>query len=238
MSRSNNILLDFGRYIQKPVYTRASRPPTTTRGWLNVLLGLVFIDVVALFIDQPLRALGLRFVDYLTGFVPEYNGYSEGGWQNILVIVIYIPVIEELVFRLPLRSNYFSGFATVSVLAVFIFSMYRHWIEWCYIYQLGSVIFIGATVWGVVENKSIKELVSAWWARQFHWLFWINALGFGLLHITNFSNISGGYYWLTPLLTIHQLFLGLLFGWARMRYGIIISIVIHWLNNLLDVAFF
>jgi len=74
--------------------------------------------------------------------------------------------------------------------------------------------------------------IQAWFQRYFGVLFYFSAVFFGLVHISNYTNIER-FWWLTPLLVLPQLFGGIELGYVRTQYGLIWAIFNHALNNFI-----
>ena len=58
---------------------------------------------------------------------------------------------------------------------------------------------------------------------------------FGLVHISNFPNIDG-YYWLIPVLVAPQLFAGIYLGFIRVKLGLVWSMLLHAIHNLVLIG--
>jgi membrane protease YdiL (CAAX protease family) len=84
----------------------------------------------------------------------------------------------------------------------------------------------------VVVAPVLEELIfrgPLWFFRGslfFKWYFYGTALVFGLVHLSNFPNLSEIWY-LFPLLICPQLCLGLFLGYVRVRFGLAWAILFH-----------
>ena len=55
---------------------------------------------------------------------------------------------------------------------------------------------------------------------------------FALAHIFNYE-LEANQYWMTPILVLPQMLLGLMLGYVRVKYGLWASILAHAMNNLI-----
>ena len=66
-------------------------------------------------------------------------------------------------------------------------------------------------------------------------LLWLSIVTFAWIHALNFADVLDFWY-LTPLLTLPQLIIGLTLSVVRLRYGLGYAIFIHALNNACGIA--
>ncbi|MXO61184.1 CPBP family intramembrane metalloprotease [Altererythrobacter salegens] len=186
---------------------------------LDLLLMATLIGLAAL-----AEALGAKFPGHLlTGL--------EMSPPIIALIVLGAPIAEETVFR-----GWLSG-RPGHVLAVLLL--------------LGGGIAFTVLSGGGREVAALAAPVIAfvlaiaaiWWKRRsdamgffqrhFRWFYWGSALAFGSVHLTNFT--SGNALILLPL-TLPQLLLGLILGYARTRFGLWSSMLMHAAHNTLFIS--
>lgn len=130
-------------------------------------------------------------------------------WQLLLVAGVAAPLVEEFVFRLPLRyeSNLLMG-------------LFR-WLT------PDTTPEIAATL--AAQRR-------ADWDRYYPWTFYGLTFIFALVHLFNYPTLSRAALLLSPLLIAPQFFLGALAGFLRVREGLIWAILLHSLHNLLLVS--
>ncbi|MCU0419449.1 MAG: CPBP family intramembrane metalloprotease [Cyclobacteriaceae bacterium] len=75
-----------------------------------------------------------------------------------------------------------------------------------------------------------------WWGTVFPALFFISAVGFGLVHITNYDGTPHWLVW--PLATLPQIVMGLLLGYVRIRCGLGWAMLFHGGHNAVFVSLF
>lgn len=173
---------------------------------IKTLLCLFSFALILAFLFMPIFNL-LKFFNLLD---PGSNGLNELLFeftfiQLVCVVAIAVPILEELIFRLPLRYKYNYLFRPI----VFLISITR-----------------------LIPEEKLKDMIQRYWKRIFKYLFYFLAILFGFIHITNFERFKDLWAWI-PFLTINQLFAGFVLGFIRIKFGLIWSIIYHSLYNLL-----
>ncbi len=156
-------------------------------------------------------------------------------WQVILIVVIVGPIAEELVFRV-----WIIGTARWLVLV----SGLIGWIVGSHLLkQFGLVdstqsatigliaIIVLAVLAGLI--RLWKAPVPAWYLKVFPLVFWGQALLFGFVHVFNYAGDNPAA--LLPFV-LPQLVGGLIWGYARIRYGWWSNIIMHMAYNLLATS--
>ncbi len=159
---------------------------------------------------------------------------SEMGWLNmeehavaeafssmsttalLLMAVVAAPLLEEFFFRFPLRfeANPFMGLARI-------FAPFKN---------------TSVSDGGEAERKQLRRAnLRGWWDRNYRWIFYLSALLFAYVHISNFK-INATILLLSPLLVAAQFWMGSLSGYLRTRYGFVWSLLLHGIHNLILVG--
>jgi len=211
--------------------------------WLSLIFLFVFLVVLAPVMEEiafrqwlvPTRwnlALGLTFLlsyvdNLISGFSPQLNLTNFLGWIFDLVFRIFNNT-EELVKVTVRISNNTEELVkvTAEILSIlrmmFIFSGY-----------IGIFLLIFLTLYFTLRLKDEWYLaIQNWFRRYFGVLFYFSAVFFGLVHISNYTNIQQ-FWWLTPLLVLPQLFGGIELGYVRTQYGLMWAMFNHALNNFI-----
>lgn len=191
---------------------------------LAAVLRLYAIDLALMIVLLSMAGLAVA-----AGFELPANALEELeiGPAIIFAIVIIAPLAEEIVFR-----GWLSGrpahLALVLLLAI----------------GALAVPFVGGITQGsaigmVLAAAGVAALaVLAWWnLRQapppgwfrvaFRWIFYASAALFACAHLLNYA--EGGAVLLA--LVLPQFIAGLIFGFARVQYGLWASIALHVLHN-------
>lgn len=169
-------------------------------------------------------------------------------FEQLVLVVLFAPVIEELVFRLPLVArlrlgvlavaaafgllNFAGGDGPVIVVAA-VFAL---------IVLLSGALWIQSLVVGVarpgVGDESgagpplWRDSVARWWEAHPRWPVWCSIAAFGIVHLANYDVAwSFAAVVVAPLVVSPQIWLGLMFTIARVRYGWWAGLVLHAFHN-------
>ena len=80
-----------------------------------------------------------------------------------------------------------------------------------------------------------KSSILHLWTKNFRYLFYLSALAFALIHITNFGSI-GKIIYLIPILVLPQFIAGLFLGYLRVRYNFMIGYLLHAVHNAIFIS--
>jgi hypothetical protein len=187
----------------------------------NSFLILVLIDIiVGILIVLPLRYLNL---------FPLFREFKYTLF-NILKAILIFPIIEELIFRLPLKISRINFVTSFSLILFLVLN------KWClsstYIALSISILLFLLLYLGIREESSILIRLSHYFTYPFWNFFYFQAVIFGILHLTNYI-VDFRYFYLFPFIVISYILKGCLFGYLRVRftYGIYLCIASHILVN-------
>lgn len=152
-------------------------------------------------------------------------------------VVILAPVIEELIFRLPLRNFFKNIFISVGLLT---FVIVKGYVPLLLAILLGLVVALLPYATKLTKEK--EENVNSFVVRHYGYLFYFLAISFGVLHILNAEFFTSDMYMSAFIFVINPVLVGLYFAFIRvkLKHGIIYSMILHSLTNLLHYlpAFF
>ena len=166
--------------------------------------------------------------------IKEPESSSKDEWIFVLGAVIFAPLVEELIFRWPLRYSQ-NG--------VMLIALIGFWVVWGEFYKIEGInkivfwgVFVGGTaaVVGIINWR--RSQIYNFWAVHFKWVYWTLALIFGLIHLSNYDGSWRSFLVHWPVLCIHQTVGGLLFGYARVRYGFWYGVALHAMNNTIPTV--
>jgi hypothetical protein len=156
-------------------------------------------------------------------------------------LIILLSIIEELIFRLPLRYSAIN--LNISVLLFALFAIRTLLFRFG---SFGSVTFTERWLWSAVlaiviasivfvllRTERIKRVISRIWLDHFRSVLYFSCVAFGLVHVYNFTSITVANLILAPLLVLPQVISGFILAFARMRLGMIWCIVLHTAHNAL-----
>lgn len=144
-------------------------------------------------------------------------------------LIFFVPIYEEIIFRLPLKFSKQNLFLSLAALQ---FMFFYH------IYSLFILIIISLTIALIPYMRLIPvtfySRLGLIWKKYFPLFYYGLAVSFGLIHMTNFHNLRIAHYLLFPLIVSNQIIMGLIFGYVRVTFknGFIYSVLLHFLINL------
>ncbi len=223
-----NPIKDFWNFINYPVRHTYEQQVPQPFLYVNVLfICAFFINILAMSIVTSLvidlNDIGNVFDDMDYGFFAMFG-----------IAVIAAPLVEELIFRFPLRNK-----KALSVLVGFIAAALTAIVCAGQGYPEGA--YVAAPAVFLIFMMTLVINKKAWDGWQFkldHWypyIFFLVAGIFGFIHIYNYE-LSAFSWWMAPLIVIPQFVLALFLGFARLRVGFWACIYMHALNNTIPVV--
>ena len=188
------------------------------------------------FIKQLLKFKTLLLIIILPiiYYTKQFTGATsdlKNTWTIYLFIVIIAPISEEIVFRYGLR---YSKTVISCLICLPFYWIIKHTVSENYIpLAIGfSLLFI------LILRFSLKPFdiqLEKLWTRGFPFFFHVFAITFGLIHLSNYSNINN--YFLAIPLVSSQIVSGYVFGFIRMKFGLIYSMGLHSVWNFFTSFF-
>ena len=189
-------------------------------------LKLIWVSFVILFLIDIIIGLGISTPLKYFDLFPSQKVYNVTTF-NILKISLLLPIVEELIFRLPLRISKVNLAIPLSIFLFLI--LYKLNI---YVAVSLSLILFAAMFTGINKESGILNFADNFFTKYFCVLFYFQAFIFGFLHLTNY-NLEYNYFYLFPFFIISFIIKGSFFGYLRIRYnfGIYLCIVSHIIVN-------
>ena len=78
-----------------------------------------------------------------------------------------------------------------------------------------------------------KNRAKTLWLKYFKIFFYLFALAFALMHLSNYSNTNSLFYILAPLIVLPQIIAGITLGYVRLKLGFFWGVLQHGLYNLI-----
>jgi hypothetical protein len=155
-------------------------------------------------------------------------------WFVVVLGAIIAPALEETIFRLSLRFRpiYFS-LSTAVICFYFSGTIFRNIEETLQSFFLLRIIlplFIGGLMYILIKFTPLNSLLSKMYKRFFAVIFYISAIVFGLIHISNYTE-RGTVLFMLPLLVLPQIIVGFVLGYVRIKYGFRYSYLLHAIFN-------
>lgn len=183
----------------------------------KTFLALLVIDIIA----GVLIVIPLRYFNLFPSLREiKFNSI------NILKVTIILPIVEELIFRLPLRVSKINIATSLSIM-MFLFLNKGCFFNIYLKISISLVLFLILFI-GIHRDFSFVKILSVFFTNHFWILFYFQALVFGFLHLTNYI-VDFRYIYLFPFIAISYISKGCLFGYIRLRftYGIYLCIASH-----------
>ena len=166
-----------------------------------------------------------------------FDELDYGFWAMFGLAVVGAPLVEEMIFRFPLRYK-----IPLSILISIIVSGFAafllHKTSLPDIKYAAAILLFGAILYFLVGNSNVdSEDEEEKLDRLFPFFFYLVAVTFSLIHIYNYDSTQFS-TWMTPFIVIPQFVLALFLGFVRMRVGIWASIYMHALNNFIPLVLY
>jgi membrane protease YdiL (CAAX protease family) len=214
--------LDFYSYLKNPnPFIRTD----DKRIFYNQLFPLVLISLIFAFFAVNLIHLLESF--HLIKPLPEFKLFDikERKAVLFLTIIIIAPLLEELIFRYQLK-NWYVAFIVWAVFISYLFYLFFYpqvYIAFAIFITICSIPFY---------FKTSKTLRLRFIKSTFRYHFYLTAVVFGLVHVTNY-NQPFQYGWAIILLVLPQLIIGFILGYVRMRFGLKNAMIFHAAYNFI-----
>lgn len=213
-------LADFRAYLANP---RLIAPVPMRQGWA-VMVGLYLagLIVIGVFLAVWQRAFHLPAPEAFRGFAPALLAP---------IVIIAAPVAEEVLFRgwLTGRPRALWLLAMALLAGVLLVAVTLHWHDQAASLGVIAVALAALVGWLVLRKRSVAP---RWYGQRFAVWFYLSVAVFGLMHLSNYPRLS----WALVPMVAPQLWAGLMFGYLRMRHGLVASILAHGVGNAAALA--
>lgn len=224
---------EFFIFLHKPVYQfdekRIENPLIVA-----IKLYLVFILFIGLF--NLLNIITIKqFITLPSDHTFTLSIYhKEHLWIYFFLIGIFSPIMEEIIFRLPLVFNPTNISLSISTLIALIVRKMSSSISY------SILLFVLLFILTYFLSVKYKTYLLSFWNKNFKYIFYAFSLSFGLAHISNYEFIAASQYFIAPILIFPQLVMGFISSFTRMLYknGFLICILFHCLLNSITVSVF
>jgi len=224
-----SLLGGYLRFLRSPTLTDppAAMPKSKARNHVLRLYSLHLLLIIV--VGAIISSFGLQDSNLTV------DAFSNMSVRQLVVAVVFVaPLLEEMIFRLPLKGTVSNLALTASAIAfmVLMFSGISQ----------PQLIVVGFVLLVLNLYLKLERATHQVWPRFYErypgLIFYFFALFFGAVHITNYSPEA----WpLLPLLVLPQAIAGLWLGFVRVRYGFWWSVLAHGFHNgclLLPLALF
>lgn len=223
---------EFLRFLQRPHYQTLERKET------NVLFTAIKIYLLSILIIGLINSFNITILRaFLTLPIDETlevpASLKEHLWMYILLVVIFSPVMEEVIFRLSLIFDPVNIALSISTLIALIVHKVSNDI-------ISIISFL--LLFFLINSLAFFYRLSfiSFWDKNFKYIFYFLSISFGLVHIGNYKFIEGYQYFIAPILIFPQLAIGFILSFTRLYYkkGFLICIIIHVFMNMISISIF
>ncbi|MDR0573671.1 MAG: hypothetical protein LBG96_06505 [Tannerella sp.] len=146
-----------------------------------------------------------------------------------------VPLIEELIFRLPLVPKKYFVFVS-GILFLYISLGGKSYNTIFFHNCLKVTIFIILSLWlyFIISNITFAK-ISDFIHKHYRTYFYFLTLSFGLLHIFNADTIQWQIFYLYPLYVLPQIILGFAIAYLRNTLHFVYGLALHILVNLISI---
>lgn len=206
-------MIRFLSFIKNPAYTE-----TFEKIRWSDFFALLFLFYI---IEIPLGAIINILIKNLA-LVPKPIALCY--YQRVMYGLLLAPIVEELIMRLLLvfTKRNLVIFLANSIILSMVFLFRGSIIKFFFFI---SITFLFTII--LVYHSSSRQF----FIRYYKLFFYLIAILFGLIHISNFNGILMSNFMWTPLIVIPQIIMGLLSGYIRVTYGFIFAVLLHGLIN-------
>ena len=189
-----------------------------TRYYLISILGSVLLlSIYSILKNYLVEDLYYKFhISDLSEFFRE-----EGKLNGLIILLVWTPLSEEIIFRLWLRPRKEYLFLSFLMTFFFLIRTEDHLQIICAAILLFCIVLRAKHFLLFCKNIEFNT--------QYFYVF--SALLFGVAHFVN-NNLPARYWYIILIGVTPQVFTGLVFGHARLKYGFWYAVTAHGLINL------
>ncbi len=213
-------------YLKEPIFLMGNSK-LTVRDFFKLLVLVYIIMLPSAF---PIAIF--HVFEILPGNITNNFEISQ---KTFLYVVIIAPILEELIFRLPLRISSFSFSISISILILVFTKLFVCPTVGYEFYLLAIPLTFLLNAFFSLK-KSFFAMIKAFWGCHFKYIFYSFSIFFGLLHLFNFEEI---YWWMivfSPLITLPHIVMGLFLGFIRMNFSFLHAFIFHATINFISSA--
>ena len=202
--------------------------PNLDQGYKKINVWFFILIITSIFIFDIFFIIGISFfklenIHSSTGGLEFYNNK----WFLYLIPCLLVPIVEELSCRLFLKKSLINSYISLSLITFILILLLQnrkiYSLDWYVLNTLVFSFFIWLSLFSFKKyfvNIKITDRT----------IFYGSAILFSLLHLSNYSfqiNELPKYLFLI----IPQLCSGLIYGYIRVKNGMIHSILLHSIHN-------
>jgi hypothetical protein len=188
------------------------------------LLGLIFL-LKLFYLGISLSLNSIDGIDIPTqSETQDFDSYS--GFLKFSILAIVAPILEELTFRLGLK---FSKRNFIVMIGGLTYILLKILLDLNLYIAIASALSI-ATLLVFTLSPKIVIILTNYWRNNRLIIFYLLILSFSFLHITNY-NLNSSILIYIPIMAFSHFLGGVIFSYARLKYSILMSVVLHIIHN-------
>jgi Type II CAAX prenyl endopeptidase Rce1-like len=171
----------------------------------------------------------LQYESILEMFSKSNNIVSK---RNMFFVALVGPLIEESIFRLPLRINKLYIAISIVFLSYFLIHGKIETFDFTnsisYAKVIGVVV-IGSLTYFLLSPSSIDKL-----NKYRKYIIWCSIIAFGLIHLSNIYKVGQMYWQLSlfyPFFVLPYMIMGYFMTNLRLKYGFLWGFLLHAIIN-------
>jgi len=151
--------------------------------------------------------------------------------QRIFAAIIFAPVIEELINRLPLkfRSIYFT--ISLTLFTFYVSSKLIGVSEFTLHYSLVITILSFFIFLKLFKIRIVRASVYLFWKRNYTFIFYFMAFFFAFLHVFKYNASFVEILSKSYIIILPRFIQGIILGFVRLKINTFASMLLHSINN-------
>ena len=170
----------------------------------------------------------------------EYNNSSDNYYINFAALIIVVPIIEELLYRLGLklsvRNITFLILGALYTIFLFIYPKNLNYNNPKILLTFFSSIIIVYFIMKYFVKRNYEH-ISLIYARKFKMIFVVSVIVFAYSHFTLYENYNTFHNLIySPIILFPYFVAGTLYGLIRIRFGFVWGCLAHMIWNFIALT--
>jgi hypothetical protein len=220
-------IIDFFPFCIKPNWTTENNNKTIVK-LVTTVLFIMLITLINLLTIYLIKQL--PYSCFL-----EFKNPIQTSTFLLMCALFLGPILEEIIFRLPLIYSRVNISISIGVLIGFYITTLFHSIYSNYLILLAklivAIIVFGLLYFTLKYFKNLDILLQNLFSKYRNIVFYILVLLFCLLHLANLVYLSSDLFVIILLYLTPKLIGGLICSYLRIKFGLKYSIFVHIGNN-------
>lgn len=199
--------------------------------FLSLLFSFVCVVLILIFVITPIDLFVTRYLHYESIIKLIHVNSVKIEKEKFYIVLIIVPLLEEILFRLPLVINKINlsilgAFSTYLILGGKVIN-FKTWN-----YEFFLPLIVGILVFSIIYFFAPNIFLS-YLKQKNSLIIAISTIGFGLIHINNIHNLRWELTLLYPFFVLPQMIFGYYIANLRLKYGFFWGLLLHAIINSL-----